>query len=61
MPATDFQKWSLSRLTVDDLLMDPIVDLVMRRDGIDGETVRQVMIEAARKRNQVAVCEGGAT
>jgi len=35
--------------TLDDLLRDPIVHLVMQRDGIDERTVRQIVKEAARK------------
>ena len=33
--------------TLDELLRDPIVHLVMRRDGINEETVRRFVREAA--------------
>lgn len=33
----------------EELLADPIAHLVMRHDGIDAETVRRVMREAANR------------
>jgi hypothetical protein len=33
--------------TLDDLLRDPIVHLLMRRDGTDEETVRRIVEDAA--------------
>jgi hypothetical protein len=35
--------------TIDELLSDPIAQVVMRYDGIDEAVVRHVMDEAARR------------
>ena len=43
-PATE-----LRNQAVDDLLSDPIVQLVMRRDGIDEDTVRRFIQDSARR------------
>ena len=40
--------------TIDELLSDPIAQLIMRYDGIDETVVRGVMAQA-RKRMRVAV------
>ena len=39
--------------TLDDLMLDPIIHLLMRRDGIDEGTVRRIATDAAlRLRNR---------
>jgi hypothetical protein len=38
-----------AELTLEEMLADPIVQLVMRRDGISGDDVRQVIAEARRR------------
>lgn len=35
--------------TLDDLLSDPLVRMVMDRDGVEPESVRRLMGEAARR------------
>ena len=41
---------ALSRnAALDDLLADPIVHLVMRRDGIDEDTVRRFVRDSAKR------------
>ena len=43
--------------TLDDLLRDPIVHLLMRRDGTDEETVRRIAREAALRLYGPAACD----
>jgi predicted metal-dependent TIM-barrel fold hydrolase len=43
--------------TVDDLLRDPIVHLLMRRDGTDEETIRRIAREAALRLYGPAACD----
>ena len=38
-----------AELTLEEMLADPIVQLVMRRDGISADDVRQVIAEARRR------------
>lgn len=38
-----------AELTLEEMLADPIVQLVMRRDGITAEDVRAVVEEARRR------------
>jgi hypothetical protein len=38
-----------AELTLEEMLADPIVQLVMRRDGITADDVRAVIAEARRR------------
>ena len=38
-----------AELTLEEMLADPIVQLVMQRDGISADDVRQVIAEARRR------------
>lgn len=38
-----------AELTLEEMLADPIVQLVMRRDGISADDVRAVIAEARRR------------
>ena len=47
MPIIDHNVSPREEPTLEDLLRDPIVHLAMQSDGLDEDTVRQVMKEAA--------------
>ncbi len=38
------------QLTLDELLADPVIRLVMRRDGVSEEDVRHLMAQVAGRR-----------
>jgi hypothetical protein len=42
-------RWLCGEPTLDEMLADPIVRIVMARDGVSDETVRSVLEEAAKR------------
>ncbi len=42
-------RWLCGEPTLDEMLADPIVRMVMARDGVSDETVRGVFEEAAKR------------
>lgn len=51
-------RWLCDEPTLDEMLADPIVRMVMERDGVSDQTVRGVLEEAAKR---LRLRSGGAT
>ncbi len=47
--------WLRGEVSLDEMLEDPIVRLVMERDGLDKETVQSVCLAAAARKSRNSI------
>ena len=51
--------WIRGEASLQEMLEDPIVRLVMERDGLDRETVQSVCLAAAARKTYSSIPHGG--